>query len=107
MELRKTAVAGTIESSDVMVTVRPNPEKGLKIELESVVLSMFGDEIRKTVEEVVDSFGVQDAVVELQDKGAIDCVIRARVAAAICRAAETKFDWSQYDPETGKEAQNG
>ena len=103
MEIRKTAVAGTLESSDIMVTVRPNPGKGLQIELESVVLSMFGDEIRKTVEEVVSSFGIENAVVELQDKGAIDCVIRARVSAAICRAAEAKFDWSAFDPENGRE----
>ena len=104
VEIKKTAVAGTLESSDIMVTIRPNPGNGLQIELESVVLSMFGDEIRKTVEEVVSSFGVRDAVVELNDKGAIDCVIRARVSAAICRAAEAKFDWSQFDPGTGKEA---
>ena len=97
MEVLKTAVAGTLESSDVMVTVRPNPGKGLEIEIQSVVLSMFGDQIRATVKEVAASFGLKDAVIELQDKGAIDCVIRARVSAAICRAAETKFNWEGED----------
>ena len=98
MEILKTAVAGTLESSDVMVTVRPNPGKGLDVQIQSVVLSMFGDQIRDTVEEVAASFGLKDAVLELNDKGAIDCVIRARVSAAICRATESKFNWEGEDP---------
>ncbi len=97
MKIQQSAVAGTMESSDVMVTVRPNPEKGLQIQIKSVVLSMFGDQIRATVEEVFASFGIEDAIVELVDKGAIDCVIRARTQAAICRATGTKFNWEGED----------
>ena len=98
MDVLKTAVAGTLESSDVMVTVRPNPGNGLDIQIQSVVLSMFGDQIRETVEDVAAQFGLKDAILELNDKGAIDCVIRARVSAAICRATETKFNWEGEDP---------
>ncbi len=98
LEILKTAVAGTLESSDVMVTVRPNPGNGLDIQIQSVVLSMFGDQIRETAEEVAAQFGLKDAILELNDKGAIDCVIRARVSAAICRATETKFNWEGEDP---------
>ena len=58
---------------------------------------MFGDQIRATVEEVFASFGIEDAIVELVDKGAIDCVIRARTQAAICRATGTKFNWEGED----------
>ena len=97
MKIQQSAVAGTMESSDVMVTVRPNPEKGLQIQIKSVVLSMFGDQIRATVEEVFASFGIEDAIVELVDKGAIDCVIRARTQAAICRATGTKYNWEGED----------
>ena len=97
MKIQQSAVAGTMESSDVMVTVRPNPEKGLQVQIKSVVLSMFGDQIRATVEEVFASFGIEDAIVELVDKGAIDCVIRARTQAAICRATGTKFNWEGED----------
>ena len=42
MVLKKTAVAGTLESSDVMVTVTPNPGRGVEIELESEVKAAFG-----------------------------------------------------------------
>ena len=86
-----------MESSDIMVTVKPNPDKGLDIRINSAVITMFGDQIRETVEEVFASFDIQDAIVELQDKGAIDCVIRARTAAAICRATGAKYNWKGED----------
>ena len=41
--------------------------------------------------------GVTRAILEMKDKGAIDCVIRARVAAALCRASETHYDWTKED----------
>ena len=37
MEIKKTAVAGTLESSDCMVTVEP-AEKGLELDLDSTVI---------------------------------------------------------------------
>ena len=43
MEIKKEAMAGTLESSDVMVRVAPNLGKGLVIELESAVLTTFGE----------------------------------------------------------------
>ena len=97
LELKKTAVAGTLESSDVMVTAGPNPGKGIEIRIDSAVKAMFGDAILKTVETVLSEMDVKDALMELNDKGAIDCVIRARVSAAICRATETKFNWEGED----------
>ncbi|MBP5288646.1 MAG: citrate lyase acyl carrier protein [Clostridia bacterium] len=97
MEIKKEAAAGTLESSDVLVQVLPNPGKGLDIDLESVVLTTFGEQIRKTVNEVCKDLGVTDARLILKDKGAIDCVIRARVQAALCRASETKYNWEGED----------
>lgn len=95
--IKKEAVAGTLESSDVMVRVEPNPGKGLEIDLESAVLTTFGEQIRATTKQVCEDLGVTDAILSLKDKGAIDCVIRARVSAALCRAAETKFNWDGED----------
>ncbi|MBR4768051.1 MAG: citrate lyase acyl carrier protein [Lachnospiraceae bacterium] len=93
MEIKKEAYAGTQESSDVLVLVRPNEGRGIKIDLESVVKTTFGSQILTTVRKVCSEMGVTDAYLELRDKGAIDCVIRARVEAAVCRAAEVRFDW--------------
>ena len=97
MEIKKEAMAGTLESSDVMVMAAPNPGRGLTIELESAVLTTFGEQIRATVKQVCGELGVTDASLILKDKGAIDCVIRARVTAALCRAAETRFNWEGED----------
>lgn len=98
MELKKPAIAGTLESSDVQIMIRPNAGEGRVISLESDVKAMFGDAIVQTVNEVLDEFGVQDASVDIHDKGALDHVIRARAQAAVCRAAETQYDWGKGDP---------
>ena len=79
------ATAGTLESSDVLVTLEP-AESGLEIELNSVVQNQFGDTIMQTVQEVLNELDVQDAKISIVDRGALDCVIRARVETAIVRA---------------------
>ena len=98
MELNKPAVAGTLESSDVQITIRPNTGGGRKISLSSDVKAIFGDAIIETVREVLDEFGVEDALVDINDKGALDHVIRARMQCVICRAAGVKYDWEKEDP---------
>ena len=80
----KKAYAGTIESSDVYVELEPK-DAGLDIQIESVVLNQFGDAIREVVIEVLEQFEVQNAKVKIVDRGALDCVIRARVEAAVKR----------------------
>ena len=52
MELKKPAVAGTLESSDVQITLRPNEGEGINIQLTSDVQAMFGDAIEATVRQV-------------------------------------------------------
>ena len=78
------ATAGTLESSDVFVTLEPC-ESGLEIELDSVVQNQFGETIRRTVEEVLEDMQVEDAKLSVVDRGALDCVIRARVETAVLR----------------------
>ena len=97
MELKKPAMAGTTESSDVMVMLRPNPAGGIVIDLKSDVMVSFGDAIEATVRDVIKEFDVNDAQVSIVDKGALDFVIRARMQCAICRAAEIQYDWGKED----------
>ena len=98
MELKKPAVAGTLESSDVQITLRPNPGQGIQIELQSDVKALFGQAIEETVRAVLAEFGVQDALVDVNEKGALDFVIRARMECAVCRAAQVQFNWGKEDP---------
>lgn len=83
-EIVRCASAGTLESSDVYVEIEPSGS-GLEIRLESVVQGQFGDQIRAVVQEVLDGCGVKTAKVAVKDRGALDCVIRARVETAVKR----------------------
>ena len=78
MIIHKNAVAGTLESSDILVVVQP-AEHGIHIELQSTVYQQFGDDIIKTICEVTESLGVEAASIQANDHGALDCTIRARL----------------------------
>ena len=88
MVIVKNASAGTMESSDAYVEIEP--AAGLDIQLESVVEVQFGDQIRTVVQEVLKEHGVEKANVRVVDRGALECVIRARVETAIFRGREEK-----------------
>lgn len=86
MEILKNASAGTMESSDAYVEIAPG--NGLQIRLESVVAQQFGDAIESVVREVLAEQNVENANVRVVDRGALECVIRARVETAILRGKE-------------------
>lgn len=85
MEIKNMATAGTLESSDVQVLVEPN-KNGIDLEIESVVFNQFGEEIEKTVREVLDDFNVSNIKIQIKDRGAVECAIKARVETALKRA---------------------
>ncbi len=85
MKIKNIAVAGTLESNDIYVQVEPN-ENGINLELESIVYNQFGEEIERTVREVLDDFDVKNITIRLKDRGAVECAIRARVETALKRA---------------------
>lgn len=94
MELKKTAVAGTMESSDIMVTIEPRDQGGIALELESNVMQQYGRQLEAVIRETLDKLGVKNAAVNAVDKGALDCTVRARVSAAAYRAAESQdYTW--------------
>ena len=80
----KNAVAGTLESGDIMVQIAPGD--GLQVELQSSVAAQFGRQIKALITETLTGLGIDNANVKATDKGALDCTIRARVTAAAVRA---------------------
>lgn len=89
MILKKMAVAGTLESSDAMVTIEPLEDgEGIDFELDSVVIHQFGEQIKKVVFETLERLDVKNAYVKVVDKGALDCTLKARVECAVFRASE-------------------
>lgn len=101
MILKKYATAGTLESSDCLISAAPNPDGGIAIDLKSDVLAQFGDAIETTVLEVLGELEVKDAEITVLDHGALDCAIRARAMCALCRSAEVKYDWGREDHRHG------
>ena len=94
MELKKAAVAGTMESSDIMVTIAPKESGGITLDLSSSVMQQYGRQIEAVIRETLSGLGVENADVQAVDKGALDCTVRARVSAAVFRAAErTDYQW--------------
>ncbi len=94
MEILKSAAAGTLESSDCMVTVEPG--EGISLDLTSSVMNQYGRQIKATVLETLDRLDVKNANVTVVDKGALECTLKARVECAVlrsCDASSANIPW--------------
>ena len=87
MNIVLQAAAGSLESSDILVTLAPGDGE-LELSLTSSVERCYGDAIRETMRRTLAELGVTSARVEAVDHGALDCTIRARVTTAVRRAGE-------------------
>ena len=94
MEIKKAATAGTLESSDCMVTVEPG--EGISLDLSSSVMNQYGRQIKAAVLETLDRLDVKNANVTVVDKGALECTLKARVECAVfrsCDASSANIPW--------------
>ncbi|MBO1304531.1 citrate lyase acyl carrier protein [Enterococcus sp. 669A] len=87
MEIKKSAVAGTLESSDAQVTIEPSTN-GLELTIQSSVMNQYGRQIQKVVLETLENLQVKDAAVIVIDKGALECTLKARVECAVFRSGD-------------------
>lgn len=90
MEIKKPAVAGTMESSDCMVTVEPG-NGSIEFTLDSTVAHQFGNQIRKVTMETLKRLDIDNVKISIVDKGALDCTVKARIEGAVYRSVD------QYD----------
>lgn len=90
MVIEKTAMAGTLESSDAQVTV--SPADTLEIVIESSVINQYGRQIKQTVVETLGRLGVESGLVSVVDKGALDCTLKARVECAVFRSCDASME---------------
>lgn len=96
MKIVKEALAGTLESSDLLVKVAPLPEDRVDVVIQSEVMHQFGEQIRRVVLHTLQQLGLVSGQIVIEDKGALDCAVRARVQAAVLRgAAVEQPDWSK------------
>ncbi len=95
MQIKNTASAGTLESGDIMITLGQG-EKGIEIDLRSIVEKQFGEQIREVITQALLNLGAKDVKVAANDRGALDCTIKARVLAAYYRATGyTDYKWGE------------
>lgn len=92
MKLKDVASAGTLESSDVQIIIEPN-DNGIELSITSSVLNQYGKQIKATIIEALERLEVENAKVTVIDKGALDCIIKARVQCAVFRSAGIKENY--------------
>jgi len=86
MEINKAASAGTLESSDVLVSVKKN--SGIKVDIQSDVMEQYGESIKEIIDKTLKELDVSNVQVKVNDKGALDYTIQARLKTALERASK-------------------
>ena len=95
MKIEKSAMAGTLESSDALVRVEPS-ENGIELELTSSVMNQYGRQIKNVIMETLKNLKVKNCKMSVVDKGALDCTIKARVECAVyrsCGKSDKDISW--------------
>ncbi|MGB4589475.1 MAG: citrate lyase acyl carrier protein [Clostridiaceae bacterium] len=87
MEIIKQAVCGTLLSNDCFVRLYPGNGK-IELEVKSPVMNLFGKQIEQTILNTLEANGVTSCKLFLEDRGALDYTIRARVETAVKRSNE-------------------
>lgn len=88
MSAHVSAVAGTLESNDILITISSAGGSANSVSLTSIVINQFGPAIRAVIEQCLEAAGLCGVEVSVQDKGALECTIRARMETAIARYKE-------------------
>ena len=85
METGRAAQAGTVESMDCLVTISPDAERR-RIEISGSGVSRFRATMEQKINQVLDKLGSSENIeISVQDNGAVDVVLGARVEAAYLR----------------------
>ncbi|HKL47036.1 MAG TPA: citrate lyase acyl carrier protein [Candidatus Izemoplasmatales bacterium] len=75
--------AGSKESNDCLIMIQQNEQR--EIHIDSIVGHLFYDQILKAIKETLAEEKLEKVRVIVEDKGALDYTIRARLKVAIRR----------------------
>jgi citrate lyase subunit beta/citryl-CoA lyase len=92
----KVATAGNIGKkvrSDCFVTLELKDSGGIVIDQKSKVSVMYGQQNEKLCIDILTFFGIENAYLKLEDKGALPLVIAARIEAAVKVLIETDKEY--------------
>jgi len=82
--------------SDCHVSIQMQNSGGIQINLKSKVDKLFGEQIHKAANETLAALGINNCQLDIEDTGALDWVIAARIEAAVKEISDTK---AEYLPE--------
>lgn len=93
MSAHCSAVAGTLESNDILITISSTTTASSggsanSVSLSSIVINQFGPAIRAVIDQCLEASGLSGVEVTVQDKGALECTIKARMETALARYKE-------------------
>ncbi len=72
--------------SDCQVNLRIKNSGGLVVKISGKVESLYGKTIESLVRDVLSFYSIKNAEISIEDSGALDFVIAARLEAAICKS---------------------
>ena len=78
--------------SDCFVTLELTG-RGIDLRIDSKVGVMYGNDIRNEILDILNFFGIRDAVVRIEDSGALPLVLAARMEAAVRKAIQTDKEY--------------
>lgn len=85
MEIKETGVAGTTDKNDCKVTISKG-NGNIEIILNSKVIYEYGDHIKEIIKNELTKWNIDNVHIEIEDMGAFDHIIKARLEAAIFRS---------------------
>jgi citrate lyase subunit beta/citryl-CoA lyase len=88
-----TGNSGPKVRSDCEVIIEPKSGGGLQIDLTSKVKVLYGESIISLTREVLDFFGIKNALIKINDSGALPFVISARLEAAVKQLIDTDLEY--------------
>lgn len=86
--IRQEVTIGFDETNDALVTVSPSQTgSSVSVELTSPVKRQYGEHIHELILATVSELGYTDLHISIQDKGAWDYALKARIATALERGS--------------------
>ncbi|NSW94647.1 MAG: citrate lyase ACP, partial [Bacteroidales bacterium] len=89
----KAGNSGPKIRSDCEVELELRESGGIEINLVSRVYSLYGESIKKDCENILNFFGVGNAVLRINDSGALPFVLHARIESAVKKLTDTKLEF--------------
>lgn len=93
LKIAETGNCGKDVRSDCKITLEITNSGGLELEVVSKVKPLFGDKIEAICNDVLKFFDIKNAKLKIEDSGALDYIIAARIEAAVKKLVETDKEY--------------